>query len=267
MASFAERIAALEAEGYANATAMARLAHDVVLKALETCGLRDNVTVKGGVVMSNVTGDVRRATMDMDIDFMRYGLTDENIDEWIRRLNCLEGVSIFRSGEIIELRQQNYRGRRVYLSISDRAGVTVMTKLDIGVHVHEEMPQREMPFQISLDESAALLHANTKEQIFAEKLKSLLKLGTRSNRPKDIFDMFYLIDHVDRKVLRRFLTLLVLEDVSIRERNFADVCSRVSRIFNSETYLRRLSARKNNWLQVDPRRATAAILRFLESLR
>ena len=77
MASFAERIAALEAEGYANATAMARLAHDVVLKALETCGLRDNVTIKGGVVMSNMTGDVRRATMDMDVDFMRYGLTDE----------------------------------------------------------------------------------------------------------------------------------------------------------------------------------------------
>ncbi len=265
MTSFAERITALEKEGYANATAMARLAHDVVLKALETCGLRDNITIKGGVVMSNVTGDVRRATMDMDVDFMHYGLTDENIDEWVRRLNCLEGVSISRSGEIIELRQQNYRGRRIYLSISDRAGVTVMTKLDIGIHVHEEMPQREMPFQISFDESAALLHANTKEQIFAEKLKSLLRLGTRSNRPKDIFDMFYLIDHIDKKVLGRFLTLLVFEDAGMRERDFGDVCARVSRIFNSVTYLRRLSARKNNWLQVDPQRTTSAILRFLET--
>ena len=119
MISFADRIAALEAEGYANATAMARLAHDVVLKALESCGLRDNITIKGGVVMSSVSGDVRRATMDMDIDFVHYGLSDENIDEWIRRLNCLDGVSISRSGEIVELRQQNYRGRRVYLSISD----------------------------------------------------------------------------------------------------------------------------------------------------
>jgi hypothetical protein len=26
---------------------------------LEVCGLRDNVTIKGGVVMSNMTGDVR----------------------------------------------------------------------------------------------------------------------------------------------------------------------------------------------------------------
>lgn len=55
------------------------------------------------------------------------------------------------------------------------------------------MSQQEMAFQISLDESAVFLHVNTKEQIFAEKLKSLLRLGTRSNRPKDVFDMFYLM--------------------------------------------------------------------------
>ena len=267
MTPFAERIAALEAAGYANATAMARLAHDVVLKALEVCGLRDNVTIKGGVVMSNMTGDVRRATMDMDVDFMHYGLTDENIDEWIRRLNCLEGVSISRSGEIVELRQQNYRGRRVYLSISDRAGVTVVTKLDIGVHIYEEMSQQEMAFQISLDKSAASLYVNTKEQMFAEKLKSLLRLGTRLNRPRDVFDMFYLVDHVDRDVLRRFLTLLVFDDAAMRERNFKDVCARLSRIFNARTYMRRLTVRRTNWLQVDPRQATSAILRFLQSLR
>ena len=37
MTSFAERITALEKEGYTNATAMARLAHDVVLKT-QVCG-------------------------------------------------------------------------------------------------------------------------------------------------------------------------------------------------------------------------------------
>ena len=81
MPSFAGRIAALEAAGYSNAAAMAKLAHDVVLKAAESCGLRENLAIKGGVVMSSVTGDVRRATMDMDIDFVRYGLSDENIDD------------------------------------------------------------------------------------------------------------------------------------------------------------------------------------------
>lgn len=128
MPPFAGRIAALEAAGYSNAAAMAKLAHDVVLKAAESCGLRENLAIKGGVVMSSVTGDVRRATMDMDIDFVRYGLSDENIDDWIGRLNCLDGITISRLGEMAELRQQNYRGKRVYLAIADSEGVTISTK-------------------------------------------------------------------------------------------------------------------------------------------
>ena len=113
MISFAAKIAALEVKGYANTAARAKLAHDIVLKAMETCGFAKNVTIKGGVVMSSLTGDIRRATMDMDVDFVRYGLTDGSIDNWILRLNCLDGIKIERSGDIADLRHQNYRGKRV----------------------------------------------------------------------------------------------------------------------------------------------------------
>ena len=47
MISFAEKIAALEAEGYANAPARAKLAHDIVLKAMEACGFAKNITIPG----------------------------------------------------------------------------------------------------------------------------------------------------------------------------------------------------------------------------
>ena len=71
MISFAEKIAALKDEGYADAPARAKLAHDILLKAMEKCGFARNITIKGGVVMSSLTGDIRRATMDMDVDFVR----------------------------------------------------------------------------------------------------------------------------------------------------------------------------------------------------
>ena len=51
----------------------------------------------------------------------------------------MDGIRITRNGEIEELRQRNYHGKRVYLNIEDSAGVVITTKLDIGVHVHEEM--------------------------------------------------------------------------------------------------------------------------------
>ena len=71
---------------------------------------------------------------------------------------------------------------------------------------------------------------------------------------------------MDRDVFRRFVALLVFEDKTMRERDFGDVSKRVSRIFGTATYMRRLSARTINWLQIDPKQATSAILDFLKSL-
>ncbi len=266
MISFAEKIAALEAEGYANAPAMAKLAHDIVLKAMETCGFAKNITIKGGVVMSGITGDIRRATMDMDVDFVRYGLTDENVDRWIRRLNCLDGIKIERTGDIADLKHQNYHGKRVYLDIADSAGVVVSTKLDIGVHIHRQMAQKPMRFAISLDNNSATLPANSKEQMFAEKLKSLLRLGARSTRQKDVFDLCYLADMVDRNTLRRFIALLVLNDDDMRENDFASIRSRVRRIFGSSTFIQRLSGADANWMNEPPHKVIAKILSFLDTL-
>lgn len=266
MISFAEKIAELEAEGYASAPARAKLAHDVVLKAMETCGAAKNITVKGGVVMSGLTKDVRRATMDMDVDFVSYGLTDENVDSWISRLNCLDGIKIVRNGDIADLRHQNYHGKRIYLDITDFAGVVVSTKLDIGVHVHRQMAQKRMRFSIVLDAKSATLPANSREQMFAEKLKSLLRLGTRSTRQKDVFDLFYLTDMVDRNALRKFIRIIVFDDTSLRENDFASISSRLRRIFASSAFAQRLSSARANWLQIEPATATARIIRFLESL-
>ena len=266
MISFAEKIAALEAEGYANAPARAKLAHDIVLKAMETCGFATNITIKGGVVMSGITGDIRRATMDMDIDFVRYGLTDDNIDKWILRLNCLDGIKIVRSGDITDLRHQNYHGKRIYLDITDSAGVMVSTKLDIGVHIHRQMAQKPMRFAIVLDENPITLPANTTEQMFAEKLKSLLRLGARSTRLKDLFDLCYLTDVVDRDILRRFIALLVFNDEAIKENDFASIRSRLRRIFGASTFMHRLSGSGANWINEPPSKVVAKILAFLDTV-
>ena len=64
----------MEKIGYEPDDARARVCQDIVLKALSLSSLSRNATIKGGVVMRSITNEVRRATQDMDIDFMRsYG--------------------------------------------------------------------------------------------------------------------------------------------------------------------------------------------------
>ena len=107
------------AQGYSSADAEARLCQDIVLKALSNSSLSRNVTIKGGVVMRSLSGDARRATQDMDIDFIRYSLSDDSIDLFIKKINCLPGLTIERTGNITELKQQDYHGKRIFVIISD----------------------------------------------------------------------------------------------------------------------------------------------------
>lgn len=266
MVPFRTRIAALEAAGYANGPAQAKLAHDVVLAALERSGFGPHVAVKGGVLMGSLTGDVRRATMDLDVDLVRHPLSDRSVDALVARLNCLDGVAISRRGPIVELRQRNYRGRRVHLDVRDAEGTVVATKIDVGVHVHAEMPQPLHAFAVSVAPAPVRLPANTKEQVFAEKLKSLLRLGSRSNRPKDVFDLYYLRDRVARHRLRSFVKILVFDDPEMRENDFAAVAARIRAVFASKLYRAKLAGRKANWLEISPEVAMSGILAFLETL-
>ena len=113
-----ELIDQTEQQGYNPANARAKVCQDIVLKAISESDMNRNVTIKGGVVMRNISNDVRRATQDIDLDFIRYSLADESIDAFINKINCIEGITIERVGQIRELKQQDYHGKRVFIRIS-----------------------------------------------------------------------------------------------------------------------------------------------------
>lgn len=72
--------------GYESFDASARVCQDIVLKAIAQSSLSGNVTIKGGIIMRNMTKNIRRATQDMDIDFIRYSLSDESIDYFVKKI-------------------------------------------------------------------------------------------------------------------------------------------------------------------------------------
>ena len=70
-------------KGYEDAYASSKVAQDIILSKIAKSNYRNNITVKGGVVMLNTTNDKRRATVDIDIDLIRYSLEDKSIYNWI----------------------------------------------------------------------------------------------------------------------------------------------------------------------------------------
>ena len=261
------KVAELVQLGYKRASARAKIAHDIVLAAIRASGMKDKVTIKGGVVMSGMTKAVRRATMDMDADFIRYSLGDAAVIKFVKGLNAQSDCTIEIDGQITELRQQEYRGKRLYLKITDASGTQVMTKLDLGVHTRMEVLQRDFKFDIVTDEKNVKLFVNSKEQIFAEKLKSLLRLGTLSSRYKDVFDMYYLIGKMNKKTLKKYFDLYIYQDRRMRERTPEAIVRRISEAFSDRMFSRQLRNKKFAWLDVDPAVATKALTDYILTIR
>lgn len=108
-------------EGLSYAQAEAKTAQDAILDLLAKSPLARNVTIKGGVLMQYVSKDVRRATTDFDMDFVRYPITDDSIKKFIATLNESDSTfSIKLTGNIEELKHRDYSGKRIHVLISDQ---------------------------------------------------------------------------------------------------------------------------------------------------
>lgn len=252
--------------GYKGDNASAKVCQDIVLKALATGPLSRNVTIKGGVVMRSKTNNVRRATQDLDIDFIKYSLADEAIDIFIKKLNCIEGVSVTRTGEIEELKQQDYSGKRVFILIEDKEGNQVRSKIDLGVHNRFELEQEEYCFDIAYDDEGASLLINSDEQMLAEKLRSLLKFGPFSTRYKDVYDMYYLKDTVDKEKLRKALDTYIFGDTTMNENTGSDIEKRLKVTFGDKGYIRRLDTSDKKWIDEEIHTVTKGLLEFVSKI-
>ncbi len=250
--------------GYSIQDARARVCQDIVLKSVSSSNLSRNITIKGGVVMRSITGDIRRATQDIDIDFIKYSLSDEAIDKFINQLNLIDGISVERVGKITELNQQDYHGKSVKIRLRDNEGSVIESKIDFGVHKHFEIEQEEYCFDIAHDDEGASLLINSKEQMFTEKLRSLLKFGTFSTRYKDIYDMYYYCDQPDLQKLKICMDSYIFNDTGMRENNMLDVINRVNRVFHNSVYQERVDRSDKRWIDEPIENIFSKILRFLE---
>lgn len=213
--------------------------------------------------MRSITNNIRRTTQDMDIDFIRYSLSDESIDNFITKLNCIDGISITRVGKIEELNQQDYNGKRVNVHIKDTYGNIIESKIDLGVHKHIEIEQEEYCFDIAFDDEGASLLINTREQMFVEKLRSLLKFGTFSTRYKDIYDMYFQCGRMNKQKLLKCLHIFVLDDKRMRENTMNDILRRLKSIFSDKMYKDRVYKSDKRWIDTNIDEVFARIITYL----
>ena len=262
-----EEIERIKASGYNELNAQSKLGQDIILKAISDSGMARNATIKGGVVMRSISGDARRATQDLDLDFIRYSISDDSIRRFVGKLNCIDGLNIKLDGNIVELNQQDYKGKRIHLSVTDTEGTTISLKLDIGVHNDLSIEQDEFAFDVGFQEDAVSLLINSSAQMITEKLKSMLRFGSRNTRYKDVFDICYLSERVNTAQLKDCIEKYIFDDESLKTVNdMESIANRIERMFNDPAYLKELRASNKNWLDISADEAMEKVLFFLKGL-
>ncbi len=263
-----DEVKRIEALGYNEQNAQSKLGQDIILKAIADSGMSRNATIKGGVVMRSISNDARRATQDMDIDFIRYSIADEDIRKFISKLNCIESLDIKIVEPIEELNHQDYKGRRVRISITDVKGTAINLKMDIGVHSDLSIEQDIYAFDVGFQEDAVSLLINSPAQMIAEKLKSMVRFGSRSTRYKDLFDICYLSEYADNTRLIYCIEKYIFEDETLRTiNNISDIVRRLERMFADDNYLKELKKANKNWLDISTDEAIEKLKALVSSLQ
>ena len=251
-------------KGFTTAQARNLTAQVIILSKIEKSKYVDSVLLKGGVVMYNMTHERRRTTTDLDFDFVRYNISnDGDIKLFVDVLNKKDSeyeVSI--NGKINELHQQDYHGKRVKLTITDNTE-SIRFKLDIGVHTLLAIDQDKMCFSFGENNNVTLL-VNPPEQMFAEKLFSLAKIGPTSARFKDVDDMFYLVSNksVDIKVVRKCLELLTIKSVN-DIKDIQDVINKAVDTLENKFFIDGYMKSNESWLEQDYKEIKSYLVDFI----
>lgn len=175
---------------------------DRFLYQIQRSEFSESFVVKGGMVISEMTGLAMRTTMDIDLTIRNYPLENERLKGIIRKIceiptpDHLE----FKFLKIQNIRRDDiYGGIRVYLEANYQR-IRVPFKLDITTgDILTPEPQKRI-FSILVDDEEYAALAYNLETILAEKAETILSRGITNTRPRDFYDVYLLVCAIDQEV-------------------------------------------------------------------
>lgn len=224
---------------------------DIIINRIYNSKYNNKITIKGGVVMFHLTQNVRRATIDIDMDLINMSIATDNIVDIFIELGKLDNIDGFKleidKDNIEELSHQDYHGKRLTVTISDKYNRHYHIKLDIGVHKHIDIMQDTLLLDTKIIDGNVSFLVNPKEQIFVEKLVPLLKFGPLSTRYRDIFDLYWLITkgELNKDQILNYMKILIF-DTDVEINNVSDISNIINLVLSEDMFIQNLS-NNNNW--------------------
>ena len=163
-----------------------------LLARLVKSPIRQNMILKGGLLIAALLGPSRRTTMDLDITVRNHPLSEEWIREALTDIFSIavdDGIS-FAIKSIAPIRNDDvYGGYRVKLTAT-RESIVVPLSIDISTgDAITPAPHEYHLKSLFVANAVFKIYGYTVETILAEKLETILSRGILTTRPRDFYDI------------------------------------------------------------------------------
>ena len=156
---------------------------------------RDNLVIKGGLLISSLVGLDTRSTMDLDTTLQHIRLTTENAGNIVRHICAIDtGDDITFEVKSIEEERKNDRYGGFCVKMSAIYGsITASLSIDMTTgDVITPMPIEYQYAKMFDSDTSISLWAYNVETILAEKIETILSRNVLNTRIRDYYDVYIL---------------------------------------------------------------------------
>ena len=193
-----------------------------VLMRLEKSKYRDNIILKGGVLLSSIIGSDMRTTKDIDATLKSIPLNGEsirNIFEEILSMDIEDGL-IFKIESIKDIRLDDvYGGYRINVYGEFKK---LKTHFFIEVTTGDIITPREIKYKYNsiFEDKKINIMAYTIETIIAEKFESIISKNITTTRAKDFYDLYMLMSKHKKDINNKNLVKAIENTFNKRNTEF-----------------------------------------------
>ena len=194
-----------------------------VLMRLEKSKYRDNIILKGGVLLSSIIGEDLRTTKDIDATLKSLTLnikTIRNIFEEILSINITDNVN-FEIVDIKDIRlEDEYGGFRINVKGTfDKIRANFFIEITTG----DVITPREIKYEYNsiFEDKRINIMAYTIETIIAEKFESIISKNVTTTRAKDFYDLYMLMNKHKNEINNKNLVKAIENTFNKRNTEFS----------------------------------------------
>lgn len=193
-----------------------------VLMRLEKSQYRNNIILKGGVLLSSIIGEDLRTTKDIDATLKSLPLNIDvirNIFEEILFIDIEDNVNF----EIVNIKDIRLEDEYGWFKINVKGTLDkIRTNFFIEITTGDVITPREIKYKYNsiFEDRKINIMAYTIETIIAEKFESIISKNITTTRAKDFYDLYMLMNNNRNEINDKILVEAIENTFNKRNTEF-----------------------------------------------